>query len=83
MAELPKPALDPKKTPITETYEISGLEMIKKIRIENFMSHRDTILEPAEGVTLISGPNNCGKSAVMMALWGLSGLNEVRGDFMI
>lgn len=42
--------------------------MIKKIVIENFMSHRRTVIEPAEGLTLLTGPNNCGKSAVVSAL---------------
>ena len=42
--------------------------MIKRIVIENFMSHRRTVIEPAEGLTLLTGPNNCGKSAVVSAL---------------
>lgn len=45
------------------------------------MSHRETVIEPAEGVTLLLGPNNCGKSAVVEALKVLSG-NE-GGDWFI
>lgn len=32
------------------------------------MSHRRTVIEPAEGLTVLVGPNNCGKSAVVVAL---------------
>ena len=32
------------------------------------MSHRHTVIEPAEGLTVLVGPNNCGKSAVITAL---------------
>lgn len=42
--------------------------MIKRIILENFMSHRRTVIEPAEGLTILTGPNNCGKSAVVEAL---------------
>jgi exonuclease SbcC len=42
--------------------------MIKRIELKNFMSHRHTVIEPAEGLTVLMGPNNCGKSAVMTAL---------------
>ena len=32
------------------------------------MSHRHTVIEPAEGLTVLVGPNNCGKSAIVTAL---------------
>jgi exonuclease SbcC len=32
------------------------------------MSHARTVIEPAEGLTVLVGPNNCGKSAVVTAL---------------
>ena len=46
--------------------------MIARIELENFMSHRHTVIEPARGLTVLVGPNNCGKSAVIAALQILS-----------
>jgi DNA repair exonuclease SbcCD ATPase subunit len=42
--------------------------LIKNIRIENFMAHQDTSIELSPGVTVITGPNNIGKSAVVEAI---------------
>ena len=42
--------------------------MIKRIELVNFMSHSHTVIEPADGLTVLVGPNNCGKSSVMTAL---------------
>lgn len=42
--------------------------MIKRIELVNFMSHEHTVIEPAPGLTVLIGPNNCGKSAVVAAL---------------
>ncbi len=42
--------------------------MIKRIELKNFMSHEHTVIEPAPGLTVLVGPNNCGKSAVVAAL---------------
>lgn len=42
--------------------------MIKRIELVNFMSHAHTVIEPANGLTVLVGPNNCGKSSVMTAL---------------
>jgi exonuclease SbcC len=42
--------------------------MIKKITIDNFMAHVHTELELGPGVTILTGPNNTGKSAVVEAL---------------
>lgn len=39
--------------------------MIRSITIENFMSHQATRIELSPGVTVITGPNNVGKSAVV------------------
>ncbi len=35
------------------------------------MSHRRSVIEPAAGLTLLTGPNNCGKSAIVLALQAL------------
>ena len=42
--------------------------MIRRIRLINFMSHDDTVIYLADGLTVLTGPNNCGKSAVVAAL---------------
>src|SRR6202795_4742833 len=42
--------------------------MIKRIELINFMSHPHTVIEPAPGLTVLVGPNNCGNSAVVAAL---------------
>ena len=42
--------------------------MIKKIIIHNFMSHKHTEIEPAEGITLFAGSSFSGKSAIMDAI---------------
>lgn len=42
--------------------------MITRITLTNFMSHRQTVIEPAAGLTVLVGPNNVGKSAVVAAL---------------
>ena len=41
--------------------------MITRIEITNFML-TNTRIEPAAGLTVLAGPNNCGKSAVVAAL---------------
>jgi exonuclease SbcC len=46
--------------------------MITRIELVNFMSHEHTIIEPSRGLTVLVGPNNCGKSAVVAALQILS-----------
>jgi hypothetical protein len=42
--------------------------MLQRIELKNFMSHRHTLIEPAAGLTVLVGPNNCGKSALVAAL---------------
>ncbi|AEB10747.1 ATP-binding protein [Desulfobacca acetoxidans] len=42
--------------------------MIRTIHIQNYMAHQDTRIELAPGVTVITGPNNVGKSAVVEAI---------------
>jgi exonuclease SbcC len=55
--------------------------MISRIELHNFMSHSCTVIQPAAGLTVLVGPNNCGKSAVVSALQILCG-ND-RGDYMV
>ncbi|MCC5876760.1 MAG: AAA family ATPase [Candidatus Sumerlaeia bacterium] len=57
--------------------------MIRSIRLKNFMSHADTTLELADGLTVLVGPNNCGKSAVVSALNLLSTLPGREGGYMV
>src|SRR5688572_4875391 len=42
--------------------------VLTRIELSNFMSHTATVIEPASGLTVLVGPNNCGKSAVVAAL---------------
>ncbi|MCP4784594.1 MAG: AAA family ATPase [Fuerstiella sp.] len=42
--------------------------MLRRIILENFMSHARTEIDLADGLTVLTGPNNCGKSAVVAAL---------------
>jgi len=46
----------------------SGATVIKRIELVNFMSHERTVIEPSAGLTVLVGPNNCGKSAFVTAL---------------
>src|SRR5205823_6182030 len=45
------------------------------------MSHAETVIELAAGLTVLVGPNNCGKSAVVSALEAV--VRNQAGDFMI
>ncbi len=42
--------------------------MIRRLVLENFMTHRHTVLDLHRGVTVLTGPNNTGKSAVVEAI---------------
>ena len=42
--------------------------MLRRITLENFMAHACTVIDLADGLTVLVGPNNCGKSAVVEAL---------------
>lgn len=55
--------------------------MITRIVLQNYMSHARTVIEPAAGLTVILGPNNCGKSAIVSALQTVCG--DHSGDFMV
>jgi exonuclease SbcC len=55
--------------------------LITRIELTNYMSHKSTVIEPAAGLTVLVGPNNCGKSAVADALRTICGFS--RGDYMV
>ena len=55
--------------------------MIRKIILQNFMSNHHTVIEPADGLTVLVGENNCGKSAVVAALQILC--HNTSGDYMV
>jgi len=42
--------------------------MIHRLVIHDFMTHKDTVLDLHRGVTVLTGPNNTGKSAVVEAI---------------
>ncbi len=46
--------------------------MIKRLHIQNYMAHKDTTLELDPGVTVLTGPNNSGKSAAVEAIRSLA-----------
>ncbi|MFK7768949.1 MAG: AAA family ATPase [Mariniblastus sp.] len=55
--------------------------MIKRIELVNFMSHERTVIEPADGLTVLVGPNNCGKSAFVSALQILA--HNVKSNYVM
>ena len=55
--------------------------MITRIELKNFMSHAQTVIEPAAGLTVLVGPNNVGKSAIVAALQILS--HNEKSDYVI
>ena len=55
--------------------------MIRRIILENYMAHVRTVIEPADGLTVLAGPNNCGKTAVVDAIETLC--RNAIGDYMV
>lgn len=55
--------------------------MLKRITLHNFMSHSHTVIDLSEGLTVLTGPNNCGKSAFVSALQNL--IENTKGNYMI
>ena len=45
--------------------------MIKRIKIENIQSHKETELELSSGINAIVGSSNNGKSAILRAFYWL------------
>ena len=58
------------------------MAIIAKVKIENFQSHENTIIDFHSGLNIITGPSDNGKSAIIRAIkWVL--FNEPRGtDFI-
>jgi len=55
--------------------------MITRVELENFMSHTHSVFELAEGLTVLLGDNNSGKSAVVHAIQCLC--ENTSGKYMI
>jgi DNA repair exonuclease SbcCD ATPase subunit len=53
--------------------------MILKIEIENFQSHKRTVLELGSGVNIIAGQTDSGKTAILRAIWWVA-FNYPPGD---
>src|SRR5215510_8909537 len=45
-----------------------GLEMLQSVELVNLLSHANTRLEFARGVTVFVGPNGAGKSSIIDAI---------------
>lgn len=58
------------------------MKYIKKVILENFQSHKQTVIDLDEGLNVITGPSDSGKTAVIRAIkWVL--YNEPAGDYFI
>ena len=56
--------------------------MIKSIHLKNFQSHKDTLIEFDQGVNVIVGQSDVGKSAILRAIaWVCT--NKPSGDEFI
>jgi|GEM_PF-5706524 len=55
--------------------------MFKKIQIQNFQAHQNTIIDLTDNVNVISGPSDSGKSAIIRALKWLC-FNRARGEYL-
>ncbi len=56
--------------------------MLTRLQLKNFMSHVDTTLDLGPGLNVITGPNNCGKSAIVAAIQ-LVCRNHLTGDVVV
>ena len=59
--------------------------MIKQLILQNFQSHKDTELNFSDGVNIIVGPSDSGKSAILRAIkllvWNRPSGNEMRSTW--
>ena len=59
-----------------------SMKYLKTVILENFQSHKHTSIEFNEGLNVILGPSDSGKSAIIRGIkWAL--YNEPAGDFFI
>ena len=55
---------------------------LKKVKLENFQSHRNSVIDFDRGLNIIVGPSDSGKSAIIRAIkWAL--YNEPSGNYFI
>lgn len=55
---------------------------LKRVRLENFQSHKNSIIDFDRGLNVIVGPSDSGKSAIIRAIkWAL--YNEPSGNYFI
>ncbi len=47
---------------------MNGMKKLKSLRLENFQSHKDLYVEFSDGLNIITGTNNAGKTAIFRAL---------------
>ncbi len=58
------------------------MKYLKTVILENFQSHKYSIVEFNEGLNVIVGPSDTGKSAIIRGIkWAL--YNEPAGDYFI
>ncbi len=54
---------------------------IRRLRLQNFRQHEDTVLEFDRGITGIIGPNGVGKTTLLEAIaWAMYGMPAARGS---
>lgn len=58
------------------------MKYLSKVTLKNFQSHKNTVIEFKQGLNVIVGPSDTGKSSVIRGIkWAL--YNEPSGDFFI
>ena len=48
---------------------------VTRIRLRNFMTHKDITIFPSGGLNMVLGPNGSGKSSIVVALFVALGGN--------
>lgn len=61
---------------------VNNMKYLKKVILKNFQSHKYSVIEFDEGLNIIVGPSDSGKSAIIRAIkWAL--YNDPLGDYFI